>query len=56
MLRVPVAASRLTVVADPALASDLAGTMPEARVRVVAAGVAQPAAARAPASVRRRQT
>ena len=44
MLRVPVAASRLTVVADPALASDLASTMPEARVRVVAAGVAQPAA------------
>jgi hypothetical protein len=43
MLRVPVAASRLTVVADTELASDLASTMPESRVRVVAAGVAQPA-------------
>jgi hypothetical protein len=43
MLKVPVAASRLTVVADAALASDLAGTMPEARVRVVGPGVAPPA-------------
>src|SRR5688572_7511555 len=44
MLKVPVAASRLTAVAEPALALELAGTMPGVRVRVVAAGVAQPAA------------
>ena len=45
MLRVPVAASRLTVVADAALASDLASMMPDAGVRVVAPGVAHPPAA-----------
>ena len=43
MLRVPVAASRLTVVADAELAADLATAMPEARVRVVVVGVAAPA-------------
>ena len=46
--RVPVTASRITVVADPALASDLASTMPEARVRVVAAGVVAARGHRAP--------
>ena len=43
MLRIPVAASRLTAVADAALAEELASTMPGALVRSVITGVAAPA-------------
>jgi hypothetical protein len=39
MLRVPVTASRVTAVADPALAESIVTTFPEARVRLLDVGV-----------------
>lgn len=45
MLRIPVAASRFTAVADRALAEELASTMPDAPVGTVTTGLVDPAAA-----------
>ena len=48
MLRVPVTASRVTAVADPALAESIGTTFPEARVRLLDVGVPAPRAMAAP--------
>lgn len=42
MLRIPVTASRLTAVADAALAGDIAAAMPEIPVRTITVGVSDP--------------
>jgi len=49
MLRVPVTASRLTAVADPALAESIGTSLPEARVRLLDVGVPAPRTAATPA-------
>jgi hypothetical protein len=48
MLRVPVTASRVTAVADPALAESIATTFPKARVRLLDVGVPAPRVAATP--------
>lgn len=48
MLRVPVTASRITAVADPALAESISTSLPDARVRLLRVGVQAPHAAVAP--------
>jgi len=50
--RVPVLASRLTVVADHALASDIGEACPSARVAVISAGITDPKPEPAPSSAR----
>ena len=48
MLRVPVTASRVTAVSDPALAESIGTTLPEARVRLLEVGVGAPRVPAAP--------